>query len=98
MGQGRTGHRRADPRVPAAKSSTRTTSAAYIRYRQRVTAASWSSDTRQWTVEVTRADTGERLRYTADFVWMCQGYYRQDEGYTPQWPGMEQFAGRSSTR
>ena len=46
----------------------------YIRYQQRVTAASWSSDTRQWTVEVTRQDTGERLRYSADFVWMCQGH------------------------
>jgi monooxygenase len=66
----------------------------YIRYQQRVTAASWSSDTRQWTVEVTRQDTGERLRYSADFVWMCQGYYRQDEGYTPQWPGMERFGGQ----
>src|SRR3984885_6190072 len=60
----------------------------YIRYQQRVTAPSWSSDTRQWTVDVTRADTGERLRYTADFVWMCPGYYRQDEGYTPRGPGM----------
>ena len=42
---------------------------------------------------VTRLDTGEELRYTADFVWMCQGYYRQDQGYTPQWPGMEKFTG-----
>ena len=66
----------------------------HIRYQQRVTAASWSSGTRRWTVEVTRLDTGERLRYTADFVWMCQGYYRQDEGYTPRWPGIERFTGQ----
>ncbi len=32
--------------------------APHIRYRQRVTAASWSSADRQWTVEATRADTG----------------------------------------
>ena len=31
---------------------------------------------------------------TAKFLWMCQGYYRHAEGYTPQWPGMERFAGR----
>jgi monooxygenase len=68
--------------------------ARHIRYRHRVTAASWSSDTRLWTVEATRLDTGEQLRYTADFVWMCQGYYRQDQGYTPQWPGMETFGGQ----
>jgi monooxygenase len=66
----------------------------YIRYQHRVTAADWSSETRQWTASVTRLDTGEELRYTADFVWMCQGYYRQDEGYTPTWPGLESFTGR----
>jgi monooxygenase len=65
-----------------------------IRYRHRVTSASWSSDTRRWTVEVTRLDTGEQVRYTAGFVWMGQGYYRHDEGYTPQWPEMEQFTGQ----
>jgi cation diffusion facilitator CzcD-associated flavoprotein CzcO len=25
---------------------------------------------------------------------MCQGYYRHEEGYTPQWPGFEAFKGR----
>jgi monooxygenase len=65
----------------------------YIRYQHRVTSARWSSAAQQWAVEVTRTDTGEQLRYTADFVWMCQGYYRQDEGYTPQWPGMADFTG-----
>jgi cation diffusion facilitator CzcD-associated flavoprotein CzcO len=25
---------------------------------------------------------------------MCQGYYRHAEGYTPEWPGMDDFAGR----
>ena len=34
-----------------------------IRYRHRVTAASWSSDDHRWTVLVTRADTGEQLRF-----------------------------------
>ena len=66
----------------------------YIRYQHRVTAASWSSDEQRWTVDVERLDTGEQLRYTADFVWMCQGYYRQDQGYTPEWPGLERFGGR----
>ena len=47
----------------------------HIRYQHRVTAASWSTEDRRWTVEVTRVDTGQRLRYTAGFLWMCQGYY-----------------------
>src|ERR1700753_1221422 len=39
----------------------------HIRFQHRVTAASWSSDTRMWTLSVTRLDTGEEFTYTADF-------------------------------
>ena len=38
-------------------------------------------------------DTGERLHFTASFLWMCQGYYRHAQGYMPKWPGMETFKG-----
>ncbi len=64
-----------------------------IRCQQRVTAASWSSEERRWTVEVSRGDTGQRLRYTASFLSMCQGYYNHAEPYRPRWPGMDQFQG-----
>ena len=64
-----------------------------IRYHHRVTALEWSSDAHRWTAHVTRTDTGETLTYTADFLWMCQGYYNHDEPYTPQWPGTERFEG-----
>jgi cation diffusion facilitator CzcD-associated flavoprotein CzcO len=68
--------------------------ARHIRYRHRVGAALWSSRDNRWTLEATRTDTGEALRFTANFLWMCQGYYRHDEGYTPEWSGMEHFTGR----
>jgi monooxygenase len=67
---------------------------AHIRYRHRITAASWSSDHRRWTVEVTRDDTGEQLQFRTSFLWMCQGYYQHAQGYTPDWPGVEDFTGR----
>ncbi len=67
--------------------------APHIRYRHRVVSASWSSDARRWSLEVVRTDTGEQLRFTASFLWMCQGYYRHAEGYTPDWPGMDRFDG-----
>ena len=65
----------------------------YIRYHHRVVAASWSSADRRWSVEVTRADTGERLRFTTDFLWMCQGYYNLAKPYRPDWPGLDRFQG-----
>jgi monooxygenase len=65
----------------------------HIRYRHRVTAASWSTADRRWTAEVTREDTGQRLRYTASFLWMCQGYYNHARPYRPRWEGMDRFQG-----
>lgn len=65
----------------------------YIRYRHHIASASWSNETRRWTVEGTRTDTGEPFRVSAGFLWMCQGYYRLSEGYTPPWEGMDEYAG-----
>ena len=68
--------------------------AAHIRYRHRISQASWSSSENLWTIDATRTDTGEAVRFTTNFLWMCQGYYRHDQGYTPDWPGMDAFKGR----
>jgi monooxygenase len=66
---------------------------ARIRYRHRVTSAIWSTADRHWTVEVTRTDTGERLRFTAGFLWMCPGYYDHDKPYQPRWQGLDRYQG-----
>ncbi len=65
----------------------------HIRYRHRVVSADWSSAESRWAVTAERLDTGETVRFTAGFLWMCQGYYRHDEGYAPEWPGMADFRG-----
>lgn len=66
----------------------------HIRYGHRITSATWSSKDNLWTVEATRTDTGERHTFTCNFMWMCQGYYRHAEGYTPEWPGMKDYKGQ----
>jgi cation diffusion facilitator CzcD-associated flavoprotein CzcO len=68
--------------------------AQHIRYHHTIASANWSSAENLWTIEATRTDTGEAVRYTTNFLWMCQGYYRHSKGYTPQWDGMETFKGR----
>jgi cation diffusion facilitator CzcD-associated flavoprotein CzcO len=65
----------------------------HIRYRHRIAAASFSSDTRRWTLRVLRGDTGEEEVLSADFLWMCQGYYRHGTSYTPDWEGIDEFKG-----
>ncbi len=64
-----------------------------IRYRHVIGSASWSSVENRWTLEGTRSDTGLPVRFTANFLWMCQGYYNHARGYTPEWPGIGEFAG-----
>lgn len=66
----------------------------HIRYRHAIRSASWQSQENLWTIEACRTDTGETLHFTASFLWMCQGYYRHSQGYTPQWPGMQSFRGQ----
>jgi cation diffusion facilitator CzcD-associated flavoprotein CzcO len=68
--------------------------ARHIRYQHRIESAAWSSDERRWTLTARRTDTAEVVQFTAGFLWMCQGYYRHHEGYTPEWPGMDRFEGR----
>ena len=68
--------------------------ARHIRYHHRILHAAWSSEAALWTIEAERSDTGERVWFTAGFLWMCQGYYRHEQGHTPTWPGMERYAGR----
>jgi cation diffusion facilitator CzcD-associated flavoprotein CzcO len=67
--------------------------AKHIRYRHRINAANWSSESKLWTIEAVNQDSGEALTFTANFLWMCQGYYRHSEGYTPEWNGMEDYKG-----
>lgn len=62
-----------------------------IRFGSRVVGASWDSATARWTVEVTTAQ-GTRY-YSCSFLFMCSGYYDYDQGYQPEFPGREDYAG-----
>lgn len=63
----------------------------HIRYRHRVVRAEWSSADDRWTVTADHA--GEPVTITANFLFSCSGYYRYDQGYTPDFAGTERFRG-----
>ncbi len=75
-----------------------------IRYGHRVSRAEWSTSEARWTVTAERTGTGigtdsgtggtgGTVQFTCDFLYVCSGYYRYDEGYTPDLPGIGAFAG-----
>jgi len=65
----------------------------HIRYGHKIVSASWSSAHSLWTVDAVRAGSSETVRFTANFLWMCQGYYQHEKGYTPSWAGMDDYEG-----
>lgn len=62
-----------------------------IRYRHRVTRASWSSTDALWSVDV--ATDTSTLTITASVLYSCMGYYDYESGFTPDLPGIEKFEG-----
>src|SRR6202012_1885310 len=62
-----------------------------IRFNTYVRAADWDSSTDTWTLTV--EEDGVRKLYRSRFVFFGTGYYNYDEGYTPDFPGIEQFRG-----
>lgn len=74
-----------------------------IRFNQRIRSAAWSSEDARWTVTIDRTlpdQTGtvldpdaEPIVLTCSFLFSCSGYYRYDQGYLPDFEGMEDFQG-----
>ena len=65
-----------------------------ILYHHKVAKIDWSSDEKRWHVFIDRLDTGETEELTADFFIASTGYYDYEEGYTPEFLGIEDFKGQ----
>ncbi len=65
----------------------------FIRYEHVIDSAEWSSGDRRWTLRGRDTANDTTFVISAGFLWMCQGYYRHSEGYTPTWEGTDDYAG-----
>ena len=63
----------------------------HIRFKTTVDSADWDSSTDTWTVHVT--EDGAPKVYRSRFVFFGSGYYNYDQPYSPDFPGIENFAG-----
>ncbi len=63
----------------------------HIRFGHKVLAAEWSSEEARWTIRAER--DGETVELTCNFFYGCTGYYRYDQGFSPEFPGSERFGG-----
>ncbi|GBG40658.1 flavin-containing monooxygenase [Mycobacterium montefiorense] len=63
----------------------------HIKCNSYVRSADWDSSTDTWTITVEQA--GVPTIYRSRFVFFASGYYNYDEGYTPEFSGIERFGG-----
>jgi len=69
----------------------------HIRFRHRIRRASWSTQEATWTIEAEHSPPDgpqEPVTLTCNFLFSCAGYYRYSQGYTPDFPGLENFQGK----
>jgi monooxygenase len=64
----------------------------HIRFGCRVKRALWSSSEARWTVEAEHE--GAPRLFTAKFLLMCAGYYNYEQGYQPDFKGVDLFKGK----
>ncbi len=65
----------------------------HIRFGHLAQSADWDSTTSTWTITCQRTDGGDAVTVTANFLYMCSGYYSYKGGHTPEFAESETFAG-----
>ncbi len=66
----------------------------HIRTGHRVLSAQWSSEQALWTISVQTGTPSAVHTMTCKFFWVCSGYYRYDQGYTPEFQGLAEYQGQ----
>jgi len=64
-----------------------------VRYGHKVVKADWDSATARWTVTCQKKN-GETTQLTCNWLHMCSGYYNYEKGFTPDFPGRDDFKGQ----
>jgi len=64
----------------------------HIRFKHKVTAASWSSQDACWTVQALHDGAAVTIR--TRFLYMCSGYYSYEEAYRPDFEDEDRYQGR----
>ena len=64
-----------------------------IKYQTKVLKANFDTQNKLWSITVINKSGNEETHYS-QFLFSCTGYYNYDEGYTPDYNGLENFEGK----
>ncbi|MBV8665486.1 MAG: NAD(P)/FAD-dependent oxidoreductase [Burkholderiaceae bacterium] len=65
-----------------------------IQYGLKITAMDWSSKDCRWSVHAIEEASGLENVFTCNFLANCTGYYSYDQGFTPDFEGVDAFKGK----
>ncbi len=65
-----------------------------IKFNHKVVDASWSDAEKMWTLKIAPHEGVQHETLKCKFLTMCSGYYNYENGYTPEFPGIENYKGR----
>ena len=65
----------------------------YIQFGSKVLSMDFSSDDDLWTVNIADVKSGKTRQIRTRFITSAAGYYKYEEGYTPEFAGREDFKG-----
>ncbi len=65
-----------------------------IKYNNWIDEINWDSSTNKWSVFGFDKEKNKKIQYSCNYLMSCTGYYDFDEGYTPNFKGLEKFKGK----
>ena len=65
-----------------------------IKYNHWIDEINWDSSINKWTVFGVDKEKNKKIEYKCKFLMSCTGYYDYDNGYTPDFKGLENFKGK----
>lgn len=66
---------------------------AHIQYQTKVKEAHWDTASNTWTVVCESVKTKKTLSFTCTYLHSCLGYYKYENGFTPDFKGKEKYKG-----
>ncbi|MBA31777.1 MAG: FAD-containing monooxygenase EthA [Chloroflexi bacterium] len=66
----------------------------HIKYNHKIIQAEWSSREKKWFITADHTKSRQTKKFSCNFLQMCQGYYRQNQGYVPEWKNLKDFNGK----
>ncbi len=65
-----------------------------IKFNHKLLKAEWSSENKKWSLTILNTNTKKEIIWTCNFMISCTGYYKYENGYTPDFKNLNLYKGQ----